>query len=65
MEASDLVCRIESDSINCFQRGKCTKAKYPVDSCKKEATKFLIEYGFTDSLLCQIWEHQGKINEQP
>ena len=34
-------------------------------AAKKEATKFLIEYGFTDSLLCQIWEHQGKINEQP
>ena len=31
---------------------------------RKEAAKFLIEYGFTDSLLCQISEHQGKIEEQ-
>ena len=167
MEASDLACRVESDSMNSFQCKSCTKAKYPDNNCKKKrgylsfflndflwiqrimsksktsmvmrdilrltiVTFFdvvakknfsllpvdwylfwvvagnrylprvsnenalfitstgnvsvsrwvvtlvsiplldfvmihwiLIEYGFTDNLLCQFWEHQGKINEQP
>ena len=65
MEVSDLVCRVQSDSINSFLCENCTKEKYPDGNCKKkEAAKFLIEYGFTDSLLCQISEHQGKIEEQ-
>ena len=65
MEVSDQVCRVKSDSINSFLCENCTKEKYPDGNCKKkEATKFLIEYGFTDSFLCLIWEHQGKIEEQ-